>query len=312
MVLFAVAGVAAFLAWPVWIGPLVLVLAVLLLLHAELPAALRLQHLAIAVIPIAMISALHGSRHVGGFRMAGTGGFAIWPTPGVVGWWFIVVAAGGFVVALTDRRARVITLLVAAIALQAAALYGTAHSSGAAAPYLSLKMFYLAVYPLTVAASLLVAAALRASARVLGLRERRASQIAWALAAVAAVAVGRPLLAAPRPRPVVTQPVLEAASWARAMTTPDCIDYLVADGYTAYWLHLAVFGQPRASGRALNDDTFDAKKGLVRWILPNGLPLAVVDDFEALPRDIRTNVDVLARFGPAAVVKRRGPSACWK
>ena len=60
----------------------------------------------------------------------------------------------------------------------------------------------------------------------------------------------------------------------------------------------------------MNDDTFDAKKGLVRWILPNGLPLAVVDDFEALPRDIRTNVDVLERFGPAAVVKRRGPSAC--
>ena len=54
------------------------------------------------------------------------------------------------------------------------------------------------------------------------------------------------------------------------------------------------------------------RKGLVRWILPNGLPLAVADDFEALPRDIRTNVDVLARFGPAAVVKRRGPSACAK
>ena len=30
----------------------------------------------------------------------------------------------------------------------------------------------------------------------------------------------------------------------------------------------------------------------------------------ALPKDIRENVDVLARFGPAAVVRRRGPAAC--
>ena len=66
----------------------------------------------------------------------------------------------------------------------------------------------------------------------------------------------------------------------------------------------------RASGRALNDDTLDTRKSLERWILPNGLPLGVTDDFEALPRDIRTNVDVLRQFGPAAVVKRRGPSAC--
>ena len=121
-----------------------------------------------------------------------------------------------------------------------------------------------------------------------------------------------PLAAAPRPRPIVTQPALEAAEWARARMPPACIDYLVVDGYTAYWLHLAVFGEPRASGRAMDEDTFDAKKGLVRWILPNGLPLAVADDFDALPRDIRDNVDVLARFGPAAVVKRRGPSACGK
>jgi hypothetical protein len=82
------------------------------------------------------------------------------------------------------------------------------------------------------------------------------------------------------------------------------------DRFTAYWLHLAVYGQPRDSGRALDDDTFDMTKGRGRWILPNGLPIAVTDDFDALPRDIRTNVDVLARFGRAAVVKRRGPSVC--
>jgi hypothetical protein len=108
---------------------------------------------------------------------------------------------------------------------------------------------------------------------------------------------------------VVTEPVLQAAAWARRHTSPACIDYLTQDGYTAYWLHLAVFGNARASGRAMDDDTFEPKKALVRWILPGGLPYAITDDFEALPRDVRSGVDVLARFGSAAVVKRRGSAA---
>jgi hypothetical protein len=98
--------------------------------------------------------------------------------------------------------------------------------------------------------------------------------------------------------PVVSQPVFLAGDWARARFPPDCIDYLVGDGYTAYWLHLAVFGNPRAAGRALEDDTFDPKKAIVRWILPGGLRYAIADDFDRLPRDIRSNVDVIARFDP--------------
>jgi hypothetical protein len=128
MVGAAVAGVATFLCWPVWIGPLLVVLAALALLHGELPLVTRAQQLAIPAIPIAAIAAIHGSRHVGGFRMAGTGGFAIWPTVGVLGWWFIGLAAAGFLFCLAGRRARVVALLVAAIALQATALFGTAHS----------------------------------------------------------------------------------------------------------------------------------------------------------------------------------------
>jgi hypothetical protein len=111
-------------------------------------------------------------------------------------------------------------------------------------------------------------------------------------------------------KPVVTQPVFLAGDWARTHLPPACVDYLVADGYTAYWLHLAVLGNPRAAGRALDNDTFEPPKATVRWILPGGLPYAIAGDFDALPRDIRTNVDVLARFGPAAVVKRRGAAAC--
>jgi hypothetical protein len=307
--MFALAGVAAFLSWPIWIGPLLLALAAVVVLHNEVPPVKRLLHLVLAALPIGAAAAIHGSRHVGGFRMVGTGGFAIWPTPAVLGWWFISLAAAGFAVAVTERRARAVVLLVLAIAAQAAGLYLTAQSSGAVTPYLSLKMFYLAVYPLTVGIGLLLAAGWRLVVHALGVPERRAQSLAWAFAALVAIAVARPLAAAPRPRPIVTQPVLDAALWAGRQVPAGCIDYLVMDGYTAYWLHLAVFGQPRASGRATDDNTFIAREGLVRWILPGGLPLAVADDFEALPRDIRTNVDVLARFGRAAVVKRRGPAA---
>jgi hypothetical protein len=310
--LFAIAGVAAFLSWPVWVGPLIVVLGALALLHDDVPLLTRARHVAIASTPIALAAAIHGSRHTGGFKMAGTGGFAIWPTPSLLGWWFIARAAAGFAFCLTNRRAWTVALLAAAIAVQAAALYATARSSGAEAPYLTLKMFYLAVYPLMVGAALAMAALWRVVTAAGRLTAARSERRAWVLAAIVIVAVGRPLAAAPRPRPVVTQAVLEAATWARSQMPPECIDYLTSDLYTAYWLHLAVFGQPRASGRALNDDTFDTRKSLERWILANGLPLGVTDDFEALPRDIRTNVDVLRRFGRAAVVKRRGASTCGK
>jgi hypothetical protein len=307
MALFALFGVAAFLTWPVWTGPLLLTLAAAALRHRQLPFTMRVQHVAIAAVPIGAVAVMHAVHHMGGLRMAGTGGFAIWPDARIVGWWFAALSAAGLLVAATERRSRAVTLLVAAIALQAMALVAAARSSGAAAPYLALKMFYLAIYPLSVAAALGVAAVWRIAVRVPRLGS---PGVAWALVAALAIAVGRPLVAAPRPRPVVTQPVLLAAEWARDRMAPACIDYLVTDGYTAYWLHLAVFGQPRASGRAMDDDTFEPKKALFRWILPGGLPYAITDDLEALPRDISSNVDVLARFGPAAVVKRRGAADC--
>jgi hypothetical protein len=125
-----------------------------------------------------------------------------------------------------------------------------------------------------------------------------------------AIAAGRSLASAPPVTPIVTQPLFLAGEWARTHVPPACVDYLVADGYTGYWLHLAVLGNPRAAGRALQNDTFEPSKAIVRWILPGGLPYAIAGDFDALPRDIRTSVDVLARFGPAAVVQRRGPSTC--
>jgi hypothetical protein len=317
VILFALFGVGAFLTWPVWTGPLLLVFGVIALIRVvsaqrPQPAATgrpgaTILDAIVAVAPIAAIAALHGWRHPGGFRMVGTGGFAIWPTTAVVRWWFDALAAIGALAALRQRRARLVVLLLIAIALQAAALTRTARASGAETPYLALKMFYLAIYPMAIAIALLTAALWDIVAR--RVPPLRSPAAAWIAVALIGVAVARPIAAATRPKPILSEPVLQAGDWVKSHVSPSCVDYLTQDGYTAYWLHLAVFGQPRASGRATVDETFEPKKALVRWILPGGLPYAITDDLEALPRDIRSNVDVVAQFGKAAVVKRRGASA---
>ena len=306
MRLFALFGAAAFLTWPIWIGPLVLTLAFAVLTHGDVALRTRLLHLAIALIPIAIVAGIYAAaRQAYGFRMANAVGFAPWPTPRTLGWPFIALAAAGLVWAARDRRARVAALLFASIVLQGTALIVTGRSSGATAPYLSLKMSYLAIYPLSVAAAVMIAAAWR-TARP----GHAAGRYAWLPAAIVALAAGRSLASARPVTPIVTQPLFLAGEWVRTHVPPACVDYLVADGYSGYWLHLAVLGNPRAAGRALDDDTFDPQKAIVRWILPGGLPYAIAGQFDALPRDIRDNVDVLARFGPSAVVKRRGAATC--
>jgi hypothetical protein len=308
LALVAAFGTAGFLVWPVWIGPLGITLALVALTRPAPPLWKRLGLAALAGAPIAAIALIHAWSHPGGFRMAGTGGFAIPPTRQTVGAAFFAVSACGLVAAAFRRRMRTTVLLTAAIAAQSAALVVAARRSGAAAPYLAIKMFYLAIYPMAVAGAALLADFWRAAAqRVPPLRTRAA---AWSAVAIVGAACVWPVVAAPRPRPVVTEAVLRAAEWARERTSPACIDYLTQDGYTAYWLHLAVFGNARASGRATDDDTFEPKKALVRWILPDGLPYAITDDLDALPRDIRNDVDVVARFPPAAVVRRRGATRC--
>lgn len=304
MALFALFGAAAFLTWPVWVGPLVLTLVVVVLSRGRMRD--RLTHLAIALAPITIVTVMYGmARQVYDFHMVNAVGFAIWPTPRVLGWPFVVLSVAGLLWSIGDQRARSAALLFGAIVLQATALIVTGRSSGATAPYLSLKMSYLAMYPLAVGAAVMIAHAWRAL-----VAHAAAVRYAWVPLIVAALAAARSLAAAPTVTPVVTQPLFLAGDWARTRLPPACVDYLVSDGYSGYWLHLAVLGNPRAAGRALDNDTFEPQKAIVRWILPGGLPYAIAGDFDALPRDIRTNVDVLARFGPAAVVQRRGDSAC--
>ncbi len=163
MALFALFGVATFLTWPVWIGPLVLLLAALVLMHRELAWRQRLQDLAIALVPVGIVAVIYTSfRLVYGLGMVHAVGFAIWPSPRTLGATFIILGSLGFLRSLVTGQARSVALLFLAIVLQGAALIVTGLNSGATAPYLSLKMTYLAIYPLAVGGATVLASLWRA------------------------------------------------------------------------------------------------------------------------------------------------------
>jgi hypothetical protein len=304
---FALSGMATFLAWPVNLGPPILVFAAVIAFRTDLGLGARTRALALAVVPIAAIAAIHASGRMYALVIVRVPGFVAYPTIAMFGWWFLLLAGAGVIAAVMQRRARTTVLLVAAIAVQAAVLYVVATMDGAARPYMALKMAFLVIYPLAVAASLTLAWAWTAAAPVVSPYSRI---LPWGIVGVLAIAIGRPLVAATRPKPIVSLPLYQAGQWAREHIAPGCVDYLVNNVYTAYWLHLSVLGNARATPRSGDDDTYQPRQTLNRWILGGGVPYAIAENFDGLPKDIRTSVDVVARFGPAAVVKRRGPSSC--
>jgi hypothetical protein len=310
---FAIVGAATFLTWPVWIGPPLVLLAMCLASRRDVSGVERAKQFILAAVAIGAVAAAFTASRGRSAGIVATAGFVLRPAPAVFGWAFLLVCGAGVCVGLFGRRTRTIPLFLGAIVLQAGALFLLAQARGSAAPYLALKMVYLAIYPLAVAGAVGTAIAWRAMVHAPAARslaDRWQPAVLWLLLAVFGIIGARTALQVPRPTPTISESLLRAGLWARANANAGCVDYLVADGYTAYWLHLAVLGNARAAARSLENDTYELPPALVRWIEPGGLPYAIVEDFSALPKDIRDNVDVAARFGRTAVVKRRGAVSC--
>src|SRR6185295_7646138 len=108
-------------------------------------------------------------------------------------------ACVGIVAAATILPSRPTVWLIAAIALQAAALFVVAARSGADRPYLALKMVYLSVYPLAVACAVTLDVATRLP------RVPRLSRPL--IVVVLALIVGRGLTREPRRQPAVSTPM---------------------------------------------------------------------------------------------------------
>lgn len=322
LLLFAAAGAVTFLTWPIWIGPPTVALVATVLTRDDLDVRLRVKHVLIALAPIAAIALLHAAGRVGWLGMAGTTGAVLWPAIRVFGWTFLVLATTGCVLAVPNRRARATLLLTISIAVQGVTLFLLARAQGASTPYMALKMVYLLIYPLAVFGALAIGQVwqllssrlkpgptppptlwARASARAF------TEALAWVLLLVTLTVFRRPLTTVPRPTPVVSADLYDAGRWARGQLEAACVDYLVPNADTMYWLHLAVLGNPRSSLRTADPDTFVPARAIARWIEPAGLPYGIAD-LKTLPKEVLNDVDVLEQFGTAAVVKRRGPSMC--
>ncbi|HUR33117.1 MAG TPA: hypothetical protein VM032_04930 [Vicinamibacterales bacterium] len=309
---FGFAGAAAFLTWPVYIGPPALAFFVVVVARDDLSRATRLRHLATAAVPIAVFAVAYLVGRLGWLQLAGTGGAAPWPSVASFSAPLVALSMIGLAVAAMRRRGRATLVFTAAVLGQAALFYLLARRSGAPQPYMALKMFYLLLRPMAACAVLGVGAAWSAGAPLAG-GPARQTMAAWLLVLSTFVFVSRPLLRHATPLhplpPAVSLPLYEAGQWALANVPRACVEYLVGDDETAYWLHLAVLGNPRMSDRTGNNATYEPNEAVMRWLTPNGLPFAIAD-LPALSRDVRDELDIVRRFGSAAVVRRRGPSSC--
>ena len=309
MLLFAAVGVAVFLTWPMWIGPPLVALVAAVLARGDVAWRVRVRHLAIAVGPIVLIAGVHFAGRAGWLRMAAATGAVLRPEIAAFGWFFVVLSAVGLLASLLERRARTTLLFVIALVVQAASLYAVARSAGASTPYMAFKMAYLAVYPLAVLAACGIGVMLTVRMRPPAEAGGFAAAVCWVLLIVVAAAA-REQWQTLRPRPAIVSRDLDIAGrWARANIEAACFEYLVPNADTAYWLHLAVLGNPRLTARAGDNATFDPSRNVLRWLQPGGLPYAIVH-LPTASKDVFQDADRLEEFGTAAILRRTGPASC--
>ena len=306
--LVSIFAVGAFLAWPMWIGPALLAFGLVVLLRREIPLVVRMRHLAIAGVPLLIVAAIHAKGRLGWLAIVRTSGAVLHPALGDVGWIFALLAVAGLALRARERRVRATAMLTFAIALQTAALYVMAKSNGADTPYMAFKMGYLAIYPLAAFGGLAVAIpGSTGSTRSTGSTGSGStgSLVQGFIAVVLLIVAVRPLVSGPKPIPVVSRDFYEAGKWTRANVGSACVDYLVADANTAYWLHLAVLGNPRSTARTAEVDHHQLRTELAKWIPAEGNPYAIAD-LTLLPDEIRNRVEIVKTFGRAAVIRRPG------
>ena len=317
MAIFALAGSAAFLTWPVWIGAPFAALAAVVVWRADVPAKQRIEQILIASAPVVVVAGLYLVGRVGWITIIRTGGKILQPSLGQYGVSFLALSAAGVVAAFFERRARPTLAMTGGILLEMAALFAVARTRGPETPYMALKMFYLLVYPQAALGALALAGVFKfVEQRMMHTHaSARPHSAAWipslviAMLAVAVVSGARGTVATLRATPAISEPLVLAGAWARAHVPPDCVEYLVADSQTAYWLHLSALGNPRMSARTGDSATFRQRDAIVRWLTPGSLAYAVAD-LPTLPADVRGDLDIVASFGSAAVAKRHGPSSC--
>ena len=290
---FGIFGAAAFLTWPPWVGPLVLAMGMAIATASSLRLRTRAAYAAVAVAPILAVAIIHSIGQLGAATIVGGSGAVSITRPVGVEWLVLGLAVIGLLIAAREYSSRSLVWISLALAMQAAALWLLARNQNAATPYMAIKMAYLAVYPVVAAAALAVN-------RI----SRRHAVIAWVIAAATLTFAVDDLREKRRQEPIVTPDLYAAGVWAREHFAPEQIDYLVANEYTAYWLHLAVLRNPRMSERTADNDLYRTEAAFARWIEDAGGANYAIARPSVLPSEIRERTRVLYQAGDAAVIER--------
>ncbi len=298
LVFIGLMGAAVFLTWPIWIGPLLLTMGLVVVTREGASWPQRAGLVALVSAPFLIVAAMHLSAHAAWLRLAGAPGAVPAFDAGVATAALIVLAIVGVRVASGSSATRVILYAAAAVTLQALALWALAAARGVAVPYMALKMIYVAIYP----AAVLAAIALSAFVNRAPVRMQRA--LATAVAVVALVVAVVALRGSRVPPSIASLDLARAGTWAREHVPPSCVDYIVRDAEQAYWLHLAVLGQPRAEARIAEFDTYTANDAAGRWIEGRhrryGIALRAL-----LPGEVLQRIAVLREAGTAVVFSDR-------
>ena len=307
-------AVGVFLSWPIWLVPAgAAVLMAVVARPACPPQPWRRREgrahgwiaAAIVVVPVALLGILHASTHAAGAAIIGSSGAVTKPSAETLGVAFVALGGVGAILAFRSAKARPVAVLFAVTILQALALAAFDARAGSRSFYLPFKMVYLAVLPCAVLGALALATASTAIASRLPRARSAAAAVPLILAAL--LAGGR--LPVKRPHSPISESALAAGLWARGTVPPGCIDYFSAHWLTGYWLHLDVLGNPRLSDR-MRAETFDFPDSVGKWIQGRGLPYAIVEDLDAIPRDARVDMIPVREFGRAALVKNTRPAPC--
>jgi hypothetical protein len=307
LALTAVCGAGVVLSWPVYLPASALALALVVLFRWRMRGrtfADAVGDLLVALGPAALIGATFSLRHASSAGILRSGGSVIVPGVEVFGWAFLLLAIGGIAFARRRWRARFPILAFAgACAAQIVVLALAQAWLGATNLYLAHKTVFLLVYPLAVLAALSLAVLTRPFRVARGAQMTlRVASVLSAPIVVAGLLSFRALPLRPLDSPI-SESVYRAGLWAKAQVPASCVDYMVKQWVTGYWLHLDVLGNPRASHR-MQTETFEYRSAVSRWILPGGPPFAIVEDLPAVPADARRTMHVLHRVDAAAVVKR--------
>jgi len=305
LIVFAVAGIGSLLSWPVWVPVAIATFGVVILSRRGVREGV--PDMCVAFVPVILVGVWHVATHRGGASILGSSGVVTVPTVAVFGAGFLVLTLAGVLVAVRDDRARPVLMFLAVAVLQAGALAALNRLTGSSSLYLPYKMLYLIVLPCAV----LGGGALARASAIIPARGPAFALLSAVLPIAVALALVWGRLPTSRPRSPISEDAYAAGLWARDHLPAGCIDYFSRHWLTGYWLHLDVLGNPRASAR-MREETFEFQDVGAKWIEGRGMPYAIVEDVASLPNELRPDLDVLARFGPTAVIRRQGltPAAC--